>query len=251
MPQTIHCEWGMAGLQALKPLCSVIIIVDVLSFSTAVDIAVASGATVLPFPLGDRRAAEQAAARANAELAYPRSAQGGQYSLSPASLARIPAGTRLMLPSPNGSRLSFAASAERAVLSGALRNSKAVADAALALANGGDIGVIPAGEMWPDGSLRPAIEDWLGAGAIIAAMQAARSSEAALAAMAWHAAETGFPGMIRNARSGIELSQRGYAGDIDIAIEHDASDTAPVLIDGAFRSVAECRQQASPHPDQA
>ena len=48
------------------------------------------------------------------------------------------------------------------MIAGGLRNAAAVAAAA---ARAGDVvGVIAAGERWPDGSLRPAIEDLLGAG---------------------------------------------------------------------------------------
>lgn len=35
----IRCEWGLAGVEALSPTSDVVIIVDVLSFSTSVDIA--------------------------------------------------------------------------------------------------------------------------------------------------------------------------------------------------------------------
>ena len=89
MPDTL-CEWGMAGLLALHERTAALVIVDVLSFSTAVDIAVARGAIVHPFPFSDQRAAQQEAAHLGATLAYPRNAAGGQYSLSPASLASRP-----------------------------------------------------------------------------------------------------------------------------------------------------------------
>ena len=89
MPDTL-CEWGMAGLLALHERVSVLVIVDVLSFSAAVDIAVARGALVHPFPFLDQRAARQEAARLGAAMAYSRNAAGGQYSLSPASLASRP-----------------------------------------------------------------------------------------------------------------------------------------------------------------
>ena len=235
----ILCEWGMAGLLALHERVAALVIVDVLSFSTAVDIAVARGALVHPFPFQDQRAAQQEALRLGATLAYPRNAAGGQYSLSPASLATVPRGTRLLLPSPNGSRLSVAAAATRRrvpVLAGCLRNARAVAAAARRLAGRDAVGVIPAGEIWPDGGLRPAVEDLLGAGAIIGHLGGEASPEAEVARDAWQAAGHRLGGMIRLCTSGQELVSRGYSGDVDLAVEEDVSATAPLLREGAYRA---------------
>jgi 2-phosphosulfolactate phosphatase len=100
-------EWGIEGVRRLGPRSDVLVIVDVLSFSTAVDIAVGRGARVLPFSWRDERATGYAR-DAGALLA------GGKrqptvdepYTLSPSSLTTIPSGTLLVLPSPNGSTLS-------------------------------------------------------------------------------------------------------------------------------------------------
>lgn len=43
------CEWGLSGIEALHERVAVLVIVDVLSFSTSVDIAVSRGAIVHPY----------------------------------------------------------------------------------------------------------------------------------------------------------------------------------------------------------
>ena len=129
----ILTEWGIAGVGTLLEQAAVLIIVDVLSFSTAVDVAVSKGALVYPFPYGDEDAAQAAADRVGAVLAKSRRSSGGQFSLSPRSLMAITAGTRIMLPSPNGARLSLACG-DRPVFAGCLRNAAAVARAARQIA---------------------------------------------------------------------------------------------------------------------
>ncbi|MFE0754452.1 2-phosphosulfolactate phosphatase [Inquilinus sp. NPDC058860] len=228
-------EWGMAGVEALRDRVTALVIVDVLSFSTAVDVAVSRGAAVIPFPYGDDAAAQVASERAGAVLARPRRASGGQFSLSPASLLEIPAGTRLMLPSPNGSRLSLAGGGTP-VLAGCLRNAAAVARAAQDLARDGDIGVVPAGERWSDGGLRPAIEDLLGAGAIIHELALPCSPEAEVARDAWRAAGADLPRLIRASVSGRELVDGGFPRDVDLALEREVSSSAPLLVDGAYQA---------------
>lgn len=232
---TIQCEWGLHGLHAHKN-AAVAVIVDVLSFSTAVDVAVSRGAFVYPFPLGDRAAAATEAERVGAVLAQPRRTAGGQFSLSPVSLKAADSTTRIVLPSPNGSRLTLEAP-QPIVLAGCLRNARAVAAAAINLADGGDIVVVPAGERWADGSLRPAIEDWIGAGAIIQELARAMSmsTEARSARAAFHAVSDQISDIVRKCVSGRELIDADFADDVELAVEANSSETAPRLLAGAYR----------------
>jgi 2-phosphosulfolactate phosphatase len=229
----VRLEWGRAGVALLGARCSVVVIVDVLSFCTTVDVAVQRRAAVLPLPWGDERAAD-IARRAGAVLAGPRGAPG--LTLSPMSLRDIPAGTRLALPSPNGAMLCALAQRTGAhVLAGCLRNAAATARAAQLLARGGPIGLVAAGEQWalPGAPMRPALEDVLGAGAIAGILPGAFSPEAELAAAGFSAARSrGLHGVLAASASGRELAADGFADDVTLAAAHDASEIAPQLQNG-------------------
>lgn len=217
-----RCEWGVAGIDNLAP-ADVTIIIDVLSFSTCVDVAVSRGIAILPYAA--RGASGEAFAREHqAELAGPRG--GGRFSLSPASFLGAPAKTRCVLPSPNGATLTIhAAKRASVVLTGCLRNAAAVAQRARPL--GETFNVCPAGERWPDGTLRPAVEDWLAAGAILRHLPGERSPEALGAIAAFDDAAMCLADVIARSSSGRELIERGYGGDVDLAVALDVSTHVP------------------------
>ncbi|KST67648.1 2-phosphosulfolactate phosphatase [Mastigocoleus testarum] len=227
----IRCEWGRNGVKQLAPISDVVIIIDILSFSTCIDIATSRGATVFPYQWKDESASRFAKSM-NAELAQKRGGNG--YSLSPASLTQISRDTQLVLPSPNGSSLSLA-TRKTPTLAGCLRNCRAVALAAMGYGN--KIAVIPAGERWEDGSLRPAFEDLVGAGAIISHLTGSLSLEAQAAASVFHSTKPNLKTLLKQCGSGKELIERGFERDVDLAAELDVSECVPVLVDGAYRQL--------------
>ena len=232
----VRVEWGPQGA-ARATAGGLLVVVDVLSFTTSVSVCVERGTQVYPAAWQDRRAGELAE-RVGAVLATGRRAATPDHpwSLSPAALRAAPAPARLVLPSPNGSAIAAAAPPGVTVVAGCLRNATAVGRR---VARAGPVTVVPAGERWPDGSLRPALEDLLGAGAVVAALLDAApgralSSEADAARATWlgmhHPADA-----VRACASGRELVLGGFAADVEIAVELDASDVVPVLAEAAFR----------------
>jgi 2-phosphosulfolactate phosphatase len=212
------------------------VVVDVLSFTTSVSVAVERGTAVYPAAWRDARAADLAR-EVDAVLAVGRREVTAEqlWSLSPAALLAAPAPRRLVLPSPNGSAIA-AAAAPGTVVAACLRNARAVA-AWVSGRSAVPVTVIAAGERWPDGSLRPALEDLLGAGAVISALVQSGGlacSPEATAARAAFEATVSVPDAVRRCGSGVELITTGYAADVDIAVELDAADVVPVLAGGAF-----------------
>jgi 2-phosphosulfolactate phosphatase len=224
----VRCEWGEKGVLHLAPISDVVIVIDILSFSTCIDIANSRGAIVFPYPWKDE-SVQEFAQSVSAEVAEKRG--GGRYSLSPASLLEIEKGTRLVLPSPNGSTLSLATGIVP-TLAGCLRNCRSVALAAMKY--GRRIAVIPAGEKWQDGSLRPSFEDFIGAGAVLSHLEGRLSPEAQLAIEAYGGVQPSLKHLIKQCGSGQELIERGFEQDVDLASEVDVSRCIPVLLDGAY-----------------
>lgn len=224
----IRCEWGLRGLAELAPQSDVVILIDVLSFTTAIDVAVSRGAGIFPYP---HKGLEVAAYATAVGAVAASSDRGSGFSLSPASLRSLPSDARLVLPSPNGAALSFSIH-HPTVLAACLRNAGAVAAAAAEL--GSTFAVIPAGEAWPTGELRPCLEDWIGAGAVVSHLPGTRSPEAELAVACFERFRSDLGTALRQASSGKELIERGFVQDVDVAAEFDVSDTIPQLTGRCF-----------------
>ncbi|WP_232295037.1 2-phosphosulfolactate phosphatase [Parafrankia sp. EUN1f] len=246
--------WGGEDLAVLARAGCVLVVVDVLRFSTAVSVAVARGARVWPYRWRDA-SARGFAVEHGAALAGSRDDPSSRWSLSPARLTAIPAGTRLVLTSPNGATLSARAQelGAAAVIAGCLRNAAAVGRwLAERISAGQAVAVIAAGERWPDpsgtphlGPLRPAVEDLLGAGGIIARTvdagglpTSAVSPEARAAMAAFRAAAADLPGELMASASGQELRARGWDDDVLCAARADTDDVVPILRDGAYERSA-------------
>lgn len=240
----VRLEWGRAGARATRP--DIAVVVDVLSFTTSVTVAVGRGMQVFPFRWQGAEA-HRFADDHDAELAMGRlePARPGAVpapSLSPAHLLTCDLVPRLVLPSPNGSTIAAELThGHSSVVAGCLRNAGAVAEwLSPAAAAGRSIAVIPAGERWDhDDSLRPALEDHLGAGAILSALAAlghdgSFSPEAEAAAELFDASGIRFADRVRNCTSGRELISKGFGEDVEVAIDVDASAAVPILDAGAF-----------------
>lgn len=234
-------DWGLAGLRAVAPGAAVVIIVDVLRFTTAVSAAIDAGCSVIPARWQDDNAVALAAEH-DAILAGRR--EDGGPSLSPTDLLMLDAGLRLVLPSPNGAALSMATRSlvgRPIVLAGCLRNAAATARRARIAARSGPIAVIASGERWGDDALRPAVEDLLGAGAILAALDPASaatppccSPEAAAARAAFVAARPLLGEALRASASGRQLASLGFDDDVHTSSALDVSHRAVELVDGVY-----------------
>lgn len=238
---SVRFDWGRVGGLAIAEGADVAVVVDVLSFTTSLGIAVERGSVVVPYPAGRPDAAE-VAAQTGAVLAGHRSfAAPDEPTLSPARLLEVELPPRLVLPSPNGSAVAHAlASSATTVVGASLRNAAAVA-AWIAREHDEEdtvVAVVAAGERWPDASLRPAVEDLWGAGAVLAALEdfgwPGLSPEAAVAADAYRLVRDREEAHLRVCASGEELVADGWGADVEVAAQVGASTVVPVLSDRGF-----------------
>ncbi len=268
-----HFGWGLRGGTQLfeETGCANLVVVDVLSFSTTVSIATSRGIAIVPAPPGR---AEEIASSRGARLASPTrpGSDNAPWSLSPSRMLRAPVVAEVVLASPNGGKIAalagIAASsyAPLTVVAACLRNLSAVCSFLLDNVRQGDVAVIAAGERWAGGSLRPAIEDLAGAGALLdrlsrAGVPAASehgpvrlSLDAELAARSVAGlTPVQLARLVRESRTAAELRARGYETDVELACEVDVARGVPVLrgSTGAFANFRASRHRQPPRPQKA
>jgi 2-phosphosulfolactate phosphatase len=155
------------------------------------------------------------------------------------SLARLGDGDRIVLPSPNGATIcTEIADRGTRVIAGSIRNAAAVA--ACVSDHGWSLAVIGAGEHWRGSSgMRPCLEDLLGAGAILAALDETRCSPEARSAIgAYRHAADDLGATLQTCAGGRELDAWGYGEDVTMAADLNSDGSVPLLsADGYFTRI--------------
>ncbi|MFP7299227.1 2-phosphosulfolactate phosphatase [Neobacillus niacini] len=240
-PYTCRVEWGRRGAREAAERGDIIIIVDVLSFSSTVVSALHYDAVIYPYP--PNLDGKEYAKNINAEFILGRSeaAKAGKPTLSPVSFNEKHRNKKFVLTSLNGAFCTWIASKVPALLIGSLLNAASVAEVCnqLRLQKNASITVIPCGELWSDGkeeedTLRPAIEDYLGAGAILSYLEGEKSPEAEVCIGAFQQAKPKLTQFIWDCGSGRELREKGFEADVGHCSLLNAYQTVPILKDNHF-----------------
>lgn len=224
-------EWGWDGARRAARRGDVIVVVDVLSFSTTTATATAHGAVL--YPCQNEAEVRAVTQQTGAEMGVHRRdvPEKGRFSLSPVSFLNTAShGAKIALSSPNGATCCRLASEDREhdaplVWVGALVNARATAARAAVAAHEDNtaITVLACGERWHtpnendvDGPLRFAVEDLWGAGAIMAYLprDVSLSPEARAARAAFLEVASDLEAALLACGSGQELVDKGYAGDV-------------------------------------
>lgn len=231
--------WGRRGAAAAAARGDVLVVVDVLSFSTAVAVAVARGGRV--HPCGPAEDAVALAERVGGQASVGREEvpARGAFSLSPATLEHVAPGARVVLRSPNGALCTRLAGDVPALYVAGLVNAGATARALSE--DPRPVTVLACGERWgeshEDGPLRFALEDYLGAGAVLVGLSGTKSPEALAAEAAFLGLRDRLAQVVRECGSGRELVARGYPQDPRLAAQLDRLDAVAVLRDGALQAL--------------
>jgi 2-phosphosulfolactate phosphatase len=244
-PHRVRFDWGRRGVRDAAARGDVVVIVDVLRFSSCVATAAARGAAVYPCRFGDE--AEAAAQRVGGRVAGapPTAHPDASFALVP-TFTEASAGERLVLRTLNGAECTLLAQPAAHVFAGALLNASAVARAVEQALAGNALSatIVACGERRHDEAgeaLAFAIEDYLGAGAILAALdgdpsslRGASSSEARVCAAAFRGSRDMLLELLLDCGSGRELRRLRLEDDVRHAAQVDLYDVLPVMREGRY-----------------
>ncbi|TVY09126.1 2-phosphosulfolactate phosphatase [Paenibacillus cremeus] len=237
-PYNCRMEWGSRGAREAAERGDITIIVDVLSFSSATVTALQYGAVLYPYP-PPLEEAKQFAETIGGELLLSRAeaAKTGARSLSPLCFTPADKGKKIVVCSLNGAACVSMAAHAYTVLVGCLLNASAAAQIAnelQAASPNASITVVACGEQWDqpepgESNLRPGIEDYLGAGAILSMLNGSKSPEALVCIAAYETVRHQLDLLIWDCGSGRELRQRGFEADVTHATQLNTLDAVPQL----------------------
>jgi 2-phosphosulfolactate phosphatase len=234
-PHRVRLEWGRRGVRAAAERGDIIVIVDALSFTSAVATAVAHGIDIYPLSEEEDAAAFARLKQADLAVRRPDVPRLGTFSLSPQTFERDLRGSRVVVASPNGATCARIARDVPYVFAASLLNAEAVAGAVRGILDETErcATIVACGERWSDGGddggLRFAVEDHVAAGAVISYIGADCSPEARAARAAYEGAVGDLLGLLLDCASGRELIDRGYEADVRFCAKINAYDSVPEL----------------------
>lgn len=236
-PFQCRMDWGERGTIEASDRGDIIIIVDILSFSSTVTNAIHQGAIIYPFPkVGDIK---EFGKLVDAEVCLGRveAVEVSTPSLSAPSFNESHRGRRFVLSSINGATCVKASKEGINILIGSFLNVSSIANLANKFQKETklNITVIACGERWSSlegeqRELRPSIEDYLGAGAILELLDGTKSPEAKVCTSTFQSSKKNLSDLILDSSSGRELKAMGFPEDVIFALQIDLFKEVPAFV---------------------
>jgi 2-phosphosulfolactate phosphatase len=200
----INCCWGFKLDAKVIFSYDVCIIVDVLSFSTSLDLLL-------------------------------HTKQNTENILASTHLIRKFSSKKLKITSPVGLPQQLKLH-KKPVLVGCMRNARAVARIARQLGN--TVLVIPMGDKLSEEEFKTCSEDFIAAGAIISYMKGTRSPESKAAQDIYNSSKGDIEEMVKLSSSARQMILKGFSTEVDQACQFNKSKHVPLLEKGTLIDLA-------------
>jgi len=240
----VKLDWNIEGLQFALKEKNIIVIVDTLRFSSAVTTAIANGFTI--YPVSNEEKGKEFAKSIGAEMSGR--SEIAKYSLSPQSFLKTSDNKKVVLYSPNGARCAELIKGKDIAYIGCLLNAKAVGKQVTKISKktNRNVTIIAAGEKrgielgerieyFKDkkGFQKVfAVEDYLGAGAIISYINLPKTPEAEVCELAFNSSKNKLEKLLLESFSGKYLVQTKRKGDVEWSTQLNYYNVVPIVREG-------------------
>jgi 2-phosphosulfolactate phosphatase len=242
----IDLKWGPSGTKKAVTKNNIIVIVDVLRFSSATTVAVYKGVIIIPSY--SKRLSKVLAKRFNAEISgSSREPTKWKYSLSPLSYLNAKKNTKVVLFSPNGAKCSAIAGHAKHAFVGSFLNATIIGNYVSRISRkiNEDVTVVSAGETELTKLLKRlpveesfvnkenkeyfALEDFLGSGAIISATNLDRTTNARHAELSYLKYRNNLLETLKSCVGARYLINSGREHEVDFCLQLDKYNCVPKI----------------------